>query len=174
VSLDLPQLTSSATTLLQGVEVADALLAEVETARKRLWGCYFIVGIAVSGDPHRLVRDLGDALCRAASRGVDVRMLMDDYRTADGLPLNQVAAHYLASRTVQVRLFQSARHSSTHSKYLLIDDDVQIVGSGNLSHGALSTNLEMALRVESPDLLRWLGERFLYNWELGSIPEPLP
>ena len=72
-----------------------------------------------------------------------------------------------------MRIYENKRHVSTHSKYFLFDDDSQIVGSGNLTHGAVASNLEIALQVDSLDLMRWLGERFLKNWESARELEAL-
>lgn len=171
---DLLQFESGSSTLLCGSEIADATLAEIEASRTRLWGCYFITSIGLSSDPHQLVRQIAQSLVRATRRGVDVRLLIDDFEADDGYQINHVAYRYLTERGVPVRAYRSERHHSTHSKYLLVDDGTQIVGSGNLSHGGLTANLEMAVRVESPDLLRWLGDRFILSWDRSNPSEVSP
>lgn len=159
---------SPAATLLTGTQITDLTLAEIEMARHRIWACYFITSLGVNSDPVQVVRQIAQALIRAARRGVDVRLLIDDFEAEDGYRINHVAARYLAEKGVAVRAFQSDRHQSTHSKYILVDDDIQIVGSGNLSHGGLAANLEMAMRVQSDDVLRWLGDRFLSAWSAAA------
>ncbi|MDA0591691.1 MAG: phospholipase D family protein [Planctomycetota bacterium] len=172
--LVLPLFDADAAEFLAGPEIAQASLLAIEEARERIWGCFFLASVAVDHDPHRLVREICDALVRASRRGVDVRLLLDDFESSvDGLPTNEVTGHYLLRHGVAVRLYESERHVSTHSKYFLFDDDSQIVGSGNLTHGAVASNLEMALQVASPDLMRWLGERFLRNWDAARDPEAL-
>jgi phosphatidylserine/phosphatidylglycerophosphate/cardiolipin synthase-like enzyme len=172
--LSLPLFDADAAGFLAGPEIAQASLLAIEETRERIWGCFFLTSLAVDHDPHRHVRELCEALVRASQRGVDVRLLLDDFESSvDGLPTNEVTGHYLLRRGVAVRLYESERHVSTHSKYLLFDDDSQIVGSGNLTHGGVASNLEMALQVDSRDLMRWLGERFLRNWETGRELEAL-
>ncbi|MFT4555167.1 MAG: phosphatidylserine/phosphatidylglycerophosphate/cardiolipin synthase-like enzyme [Planctomycetaceae bacterium] len=172
--LDLPLFDASSTEFLAGEQIVEATLLGIEEARERIWGCYFLVAVGVDQDPHQRVRDVCDALVRASQRGVDVRLLCDEFESSfDGLPSNEIAVHFLNQQGVAARTYRNDRHHSTHSKYLLIDDKAQIVGSGNLTHGGLYANLEMAVRVESPDLLRWLGERFLRNWDESPESEPL-
>ena len=171
----LPLFDAEAVSLLIGGDIADVLMTEIEGARRRLWASYFIVALAVEADPDRRVRRLCDAFVRAARRGVDVRLLVDTFETPEaGYDVNLVAAHYLDERGVPVRIYQSERRSSTHSKYLLVDPNIQIVGSGNLTQGGLLTNLEMALRTESADLFKWLAQRFLRKWDAALVLVPLP
>lgn len=173
--LNLPLFDAGDAEFLIGPQIAEASLLAIEEATDRIWGCFFLASVAVDHDPQRIVRALCEALTRAHHRGVDVRLLLDDFESStDGLPTNEVTGQFLKRSGVAVRLYKSDRHNSTHSKYFLFDDGSQIVGSGNLTHGGLEANLEMAVQVDSPDLMRWLGERFLRNWSSGSDLEDLP
>jgi phosphatidylserine/phosphatidylglycerophosphate/cardiolipin synthase-like enzyme len=61
-----------------------------------------------------------------------------------------------------------------HSKYLLVDDDVAMVGSGNWSGGGLTANLEATVRVISQPLVRNLRRRFEGDWSRAQAIGPLP
>lgn len=164
--LSLPFFETNNVTFLRQGDISDVLLAEIEWAKERLWGCYFMVVMTNSTDPHRTVRDLCDSIIKAERRGVDVRLIMDHFELVDkAFEINLVAAHYLLQHNVPVRFYKHIRKSSTHSKYLLVDQDIQIVGSGNLSQGGLDANIELALRTESIDLNRWMSNRFNRNWQ---------
>lgn len=121
--LNLPVFDAAQTEFLAGPQIAEATLLAIEESRERIWGCFFLASVAVAHDPHRLVRNLCEALVRAHQRGVDVRLLLDDFESStDGLPTNEVTGHFLSRRGVAVRLYESDRHNSTHSKYFLFDD----------------------------------------------------
>ena len=84
------------------------------------------------------------ALCQAAGRGVDVRLLVparSDSRTLD----------YAARATFPdllrggVRIFQ--HRNVVHSKALLVDEDFVSLGSYNLDHWSLAYNLEVVVNT---------------------------
>jgi phosphatidylserine/phosphatidylglycerophosphate/cardiolipin synthase-like enzyme len=171
----IPLYPADAAALLWGAEIFDATLVAIERATERAWACYFIVSMQQAVDRRGRVKELLDALVRARLRGVDVRLIVDAFDTSevDDLDVNLVAVHYLAQQGVEARVYQGDRRATTHSKYLLIDDSIAIVGSGNWSPGGLGGNLEAAVRVESADFVDALGDRFAENWALAQIPEPL-
>lgn len=171
---ELPFFSSEGTQLLQGESFRDVLFSEIELAQSRLWGCYFIVSVTVYSDPHQQIRDLCDGLIRAKQRGVDVRMIVEPTMLdEESFGINLVAAKYLLQQGVPVRLYADLYKPLTHSKTLVIDGKTQLVGSGNLTHGGLEINDELALRIVSVDLAHWLAERHLRNWsnakELPSL-----
>jgi cardiolipin synthase len=84
------------------------------------------------------------ALCRAAGRGVDVRLLVparSDTRTLD-LAARATFADLLRAG---VRIFQ--HRNVVHSKALLVDDDFVSLGSYNLDHWSLAYNLEVVVNT---------------------------
>lgn len=168
----LPLVDTACATLLTGDDFGLALLNEIERAQTRIWANYFIVSMAIDYDPCQRVRQLCDALCRAHRRHVDVRLLIDPFDSpAYPYPPNHVAAYYLHDRDVPVRIYDNTQ--ATHAKYALFDTDTQIVGSGNLTHGGLHVNDEMALYTVSEDLAHWITERFLRHWDAAEALEPL-
>lgn len=90
-------------------------------------------------------------LTHAASRGVDVRILVpkqSDTRIVD------LASHATYSRLLPagVRIF---RHQSmVHTKALVVDGDFVSVGSYNFDHRSLAYNLELVVNVLDRDLNR--------------------
>jgi phosphatidylserine/phosphatidylglycerophosphate/cardiolipin synthase-like enzyme len=135
----------------------------------------FILAVDSGSRAGQRVRDVLDVLLRAARRGVAVRLIVNDFRNDPGQPtLNLVAAHHLAHGGAGVRLYADEGHPSIHSKYLLVDDDVAVIGSGNWSAGGLGANLEAAVRVDSAPLVRVLRRRFDNDWAGAVELEPLP
>jgi len=127
----------------------DKMLTHLFSARERIWIVtpYFI--------PDEM---LEKALCIAAARGVDVRVVVprvSNHRLAD-----LVRRGYL--RQIQaaggdVRLFTPGM---LHAKVILIDDAPGIIGSMNMDVRSFFLNFEIALFAYSPDvvaqLARWV------------------
>jgi phosphatidylserine/phosphatidylglycerophosphate/cardiolipin synthase-like enzyme len=172
---DVPLLDTERVEFLWARDLMAVTLTTVERAAARLDAAMFIVGLGSATRAQERVQDVLDAVIRARYRGVECRVLVNDFGGELSQPtLNRVAAHYLRDAGVAVRLYTSDRHPSVHSKYLLVDADVAIVGSGNWSGGALAANLEASLRVVSEPLVRTLRRRFDVDWLGGHEIEPLP
>ena len=170
---DLPLLEAERVDLLWSGDVLSAVVAGVERADERIDVAMFILEVVAASEAHNRVRELLDAIARAARRGVRVRVLIDDPRDeATRLVINELAAQYLLASGVEVR-YDLREEASNHSKFVLIDSAETIVGSGNWSAGGLLRNLEAGVRVVSPPLGRLLGFRFDRDWADGRPPEPL-
>jgi phosphatidylserine/phosphatidylglycerophosphate/cardiolipin synthase-like enzyme len=158
----------SAVAALERDRLLGELLGTIELAAERVWASYFLVGLEAR-DRRGSVRYVLDALARATLRGVDVRVLMDDFESGvENFRPNVVAATYLARRRVGVRIYRNERRRSSHSKFLLADASRVLLGSGNLTPGGLDNNHELALDVHSPDLVRHLADRFTLGWQEGT------
>lgn len=146
---------------------ADELVACASLSRGRLWLSMFLVGLTTH-DPARAVLRVLREVVLAQARGVDVRVLVDDFTTEpEGGRPNAPAAQWLTRRGVPVRTSGVGRRRSVHAKYVLADDDRVLVGSGNLTPGALTSNAELGLLVRSRPLARSLAASFETEWQRG-------
>jgi cardiolipin synthase len=115
------------------------------------------------------------ALCIAARRGVDVRIVVpavSNHRFAD------------MARRGYLRQVQTAGGAvyrfipgMLHAKVILIDDSVSVVGSMNMDLRSLFLNYEVACFVESADVARRLGEwaeGVMARSEVGLRPAAAP
>jgi phosphatidylserine/phosphatidylglycerophosphate/cardiolipin synthase-like enzyme len=145
--------------------LADEFVACAATARTRLWLSMFLVGLTTDDSQAAVLRVLKE-LVLAAARGVDVRLLVDDFvvQPEGGRP-NAPASEWLARRDVAVRTSGVGRRRSVHAKYLVADDNCALIGSGNLTPGALTSNAELALLVRSRQLTQSLAGAFEREWE---------
>jgi len=160
----IPLFDASGVRIVDRADAAAVTVDECERARTRLWVSMFMVGLTAGDDRRLSVRFVLDAVVRAAARGVDVRVLLDDFRLGDERArLNAPAAGYLADRGVAVRVWVGSTGRASHSK-LLIGDDTVLCGSGNWTPGGFDRNGELALRVASRALADDLGRRFLQGW----------
>jgi cardiolipin synthase len=84
------------------------------------------------------------SLANAASRGVDVRLLVPRHSDTHTVDLASRAT-YRRLLPAGVRIFQ--HHPLVHTKALLVDDDFVSLGSYNLDHRSLVYNLEMVVNA---------------------------
>jgi phosphatidylserine/phosphatidylglycerophosphate/cardiolipin synthase-like enzyme len=101
------------------------------------------------------------ALCAAARRGVDVRIVMTyshDWRAA---------LEHLASCGAHVRLYYGQTYY-IHAKILEVGGAVALIGSQNLSTTSLDYNRELSIEVRSKPLLSQLARDFVSDWAGGS------
>jgi phospholipase D len=94
------------------------------------------------------------ALVEAASRGIDVKINLDQSNMNDG----RSAKDILISNGVAVRI--DSPSGIAHNKVIIIDKSRLITGSYNFSQNAYSRNVENMLILYSPSLC----EAYIYNW----------
>ncbi len=170
----IPLLDADAADLLWAEEIAPATLMVIEEARSTLAIGMFILAAAVDDDRGARVRELVDAVIRAGRRGVDVRVLVDEFEPdQDPYNVNLVAAHALLDGGVSVRVYRHGYRSALHSK-VVVNERRALVASGNWSAGGLSANVEAAILVESEAVSHLLLDAHAEAWEQASVVEPLP
>jgi phosphatidylserine/phosphatidylglycerophosphate/cardiolipin synthase-like enzyme len=82
-----------------------------------------------------------EALVRAANRGLDVRVLLDDCKFyADSAAANLTSALYLHENGIPVRF--DGPEETTHTKLLILDGRDVVLGSTNWNYYALERNVE--------------------------------
>jgi putative cardiolipin synthase len=125
--------------------VGPELLARLETAR---------VSIAIESPYLIPTRAFRRGLARAIERGVKVRILTNSLSTTDNL---WAQAGYVGSerRLVQsgIELWEYHGEESLHSKVAVIDGRWLVVGSFNLDPRSEYLNSEIAVEVDSPELV---------------------
>lgn len=128
---------------------------------------YFIIAEKDSAAPFSVrtapVRLLVEELIDAAERGVAVRVVLEDRKLSE----NYRAYSMLQAAGIEVRFDGPA--SLLHSKLIVIDGHICIVGSTNWSRAALRDNHEVALLVESRELARELLATF-DDIDLRTLP----
>lgn len=126
---------------------------------------YFI--IANPGDRYDPVSTLIDELIKAHKRGVKVRVVLEDSKFKE----NQYAYTLLACNGIDVR-FDTPR-SLLHSKVVVVDRRICIVGSANWSRAAFIDNYEVSVLIDSEDRAREILESFT-RIQLSDHPPALP
>ncbi|NOJ93437.1 cardiolipin synthase B [Corallococcus coralloides] len=131
-------------------EASKMWLLSIAAAKHRLWiaNSYFIPSEAIS-----------DMLILKAREGVDVRVLVPG-RYHDVKPVfNAQRASYARLLAAGVRIYEY-EISMMHSKTLVADDTLSVVGSTNLDPLALSHTDEASVMVEDPVFAEELAKSF--------------
>ena len=136
-------------------------LSVINSATRRLWiaSPYF-----VPGSP------LFYALCHAAIRGVDVRVILP--QMADHiLPWLSSFTYYPKLREAGVKIWRY-QPGFMHQKALLADEDISIVGSINLDYRSFMLNFELSAAVQDKNFADRIESMFLADFD-RSAPEDL-
>lgn len=109
------------------------------------------------------------AAVRAAERGVDVRILLDDswYVAEDNRELAAALNDEAASEEVslEVRVVDSDdRFGKIHSKGI-VADDTAVIGSLNWNNNSATNNREVAVAVEDEAVADYYREVFAADWD---------
>lgn len=141
----------------QHLDIVQSLLRSVLHAKQRVWLAtpYFL--------PSRKVRRF---LAKAASRGVEVRLLLTG-RNTDNAPVRFAGQRYYPKLLrAGVRIFEY-QPRFLHLKMVLVDDWVSI-GSCNFDHWNLRFNLEANLEALDPSLTAAVAASFEKDFGLSQ------
>ena len=113
---------------------------------------------------------LDNAIKAAADRGVKVRLIVSSWSVGNSkLPyLKSLDAH----KNIQVRVSRVPRHSSgyipfarvEHCKFMVVDDDLCWVGTGNWQYGYFFTSRNAAVVIKGIKPAADLAEGFKKSW----------
>lgn len=94
---------------------------------------------------------LMDDLVEAQERGVDVKMILDSSSwNESNTELNENFGQLLVEAGVAV--YMDDPEVTTHTKLIVVDDDMTVVGSTNWSYYALDTNNETSVLIRSKEI----------------------
>lgn len=132
-------------------------VAAIHAARKRVWMTtpYFVPGEAAMM-----------ALTSAALAGVDVRLLVP--RMSDSRLVTLAARSYFGQLLVAGVKIHEYGPRLLHSKTLLVDDALSIIGSANFDHRSFRLNFEVAMLFDDAGIAAQLAR--LIEGELAHAP----
>ena len=137
-----------------GKDRRDALLELVASARKTLDVCFYIFA------EDKVSTSLRDALCEAASRGVDVTLIIDRFGASAKdeflKPLSEAGGryHYFSPRLGFRYLIRN------HQKMVIADGERAMFGSANVDERSMRHNEELSIVAFDPDLVAVLDAHY--------------
>jgi len=159
-----PSATTADVELLTAPDNAgDRIVARLDAADERV----LAVVPRTGGPDGRIVR----ALRRAASRGVDVHLLLSNaWYDRDR---NRALLETLSDEPIAVAIAEPrSRYEKVHAKGLVIDDTA-IVGSLNWNEGATTRNREVLLAVENAAVADFYARTYAADWRGGGVHLPV-
>lgn len=169
--VDIPQFVDSgpaagfpleAVEVLFGSQYFFRVLELIDSATSSVDVCMF--HIALPSDEHP-TRRLIDGLLTAHERGVQVRVLLDQDRTNDpyrSTVINSAARNVLNADTMLCRFDKES--VLLHSKFLVVDNDMVVIGSHNWSAGSFFGFDDLSVVVHSPAYVEAMSARFDVQW----------
>jgi PLD-like domain len=95
------------------------------------------------------------AVAKKINEGLDVRLIMSQYETADKLELLQGAGIDLSHVRIQ---------ANVHNKGIVVDSQVVAVGSQNWSGDGVLRNRDATLIIYNEDAAKYWQEIFIHDW----------
>jgi phosphatidylserine/phosphatidylglycerophosphate/cardiolipin synthase-like enzyme len=141
----------------------DFLKHAIESAQYRIWASIFIINITREHDYRLEVRDLLKLLSYKRTLGLDVKVIIGESQTPGIREANEIAESFLQAKRVPVKKYQGSK-KSTHSKYVILDDDLIVLGSHNWTQNAFSKSEEDSVAIYSKNLNNELNYQFLATW----------
>lgn len=134
-----------------------AHVGAIHAARERVWMTtpYFVPGEAAMM-----------ALTSAALAGLDVRLLVP--RVSDSWLVTLAARSYFGQLLVAGVKIYEYRSRMLHSKSLLVDDHLAIIGSANFDHRSFRLNFELSVLFDDADIAARLAR--LIESEFAHAP----
>ena len=107
------------------------------------------------------------ALAAAVKRGVQVRGLLDD-----GVDFNAAAVERMRTLGADVKLDTPVK--MTHSKLVIVDGQLVLLGSTNWTGNSMDNNNETNVRLDDPVLAAYFGRFFAALWSDSAAEPDLP
>lgn len=153
---------SNAVRTLMSFDYFKVLPTLLDAAESSIDVCMFHIALPTQQHP---TRKLLDALRSAHSRGVEVRVLVDRDRATDpyqSTVINSPARDFLNEEAELCRFDDEAE--LLHSKYVVIDERLVVIGSHNWSAGSFFQFDDLSVVVDSADYARHTRTSFHALW----------
>jgi phosphatidylserine/phosphatidylglycerophosphate/cardiolipin synthase-like enzyme len=140
----------------------------IRGALQRVWAAVFLVDARPSGDTREAVRRFLEDLGYARWKGVDTRVLMGTSTIPEVTLANRSAAALLRGYGVEVREHGCGLARGLHGRYLVIDDDLVVIGSHDWTPQALHRDEADSLAIRSRALCTALAAELVQRWQEGE------
>jgi phosphatidylserine/phosphatidylglycerophosphate/cardiolipin synthase-like enzyme len=136
-----------------GTQFSDKVIPYIDAAKNSLkivvydWRWY-------QDDPGNLVQLFNQAIVRAVKRGVKVEAIVNNEKILSFLKQNGVAAKKISVPGL------------VHTKFMLLDLKIVILGSHNYTHNAFVVNQELSVVLSECEDIYKLNDYFITLWSL--------
>ncbi len=149
--------------LLTNEQFLPAALTLLSAAKKSIFISTFKAELTTKPRGRRLVKFF-ELLFEKSRLGLDVRFLISKRESYGHIPLsNLFAVRELKKNKVQVRHLRHDR--ICHAKLIIVDNEITILGSHNLSVKSCHNNFEASLCIADPYIAGQLQGFYVVTWE---------
>lgn len=135
----------------------------IDNARESISICIFTARY-YRGQSRNPINSLFNALRRAANRGVNVKILLNQNFSDSQADLhNRFIAQYFKAKNFQAAM--GGKSTRIHAKLILIDNHITIIGSHNYSARAHKSNFETSVIIRSPEITLAFMNEFERLWK---------
>ena len=155
--------------LLSDTDYFYFVLDKIKNAKSKVFAVVFIIDPRVRSDKRRGVRLFLDELGYAKWQGVDVKVIVGRSDRVLNIDIaNRVAFQYLQEKGIPTRVFlPTPKDYSLHSKYIVFDEDLVILGSHNWTDNAFHRSKEMSAAIYSKEVAIKMTKEFEELWSTG-------
>lgn len=151
---------------LKDADYYSYLIQKIMDAEKSVLSTMFIVSVLSQNDTGK-IKELLDELVYAYWRGLDVRLIMGSAQPGIIKFANTTSLKYLEKKGLPVKFYDYEYDVGVHSKYVIIDDKLIILGSANWTNNAMCKNKEDSIAIYSTDAALKIGKEFEKVWYHG-------
>lgn len=172
---------NAAVELIFNDQYSQKVLKRLKKAKKKIWLTMYVMSYS-KDKSYAIENKFAKVLADQYKKGLDVKVILDASHewsskkrrfTSKFSKKNENVYKYLKSKGVPVR-YDSTKQTM-HSKSLILDNNLVIIGSTNWTYSALKRNVETSVLIHSKHQNRILSKAFLSLWkacESGQIWNP--
>lgn len=164
-------------TLLENTAFYSHLFDLIEGASRSIYIAHFSFNVEANLDTQQRVRNIVKLLAKQCGAGLDVRVLLGNRYKADPQQAfqeldssNELTYTLLSACGVPAGFFQHSQLGSSHSKYVLIDGRITVLGSHNISPRALTVGKDDSVAIDDPAVAATVTARFTADWAVATQP----
>jgi len=143
-----------------------SLIDMLEAGKNHVDVCMFYIALPSAGHP---TRRLLDTLAKKAAKGCKVRVLVDQDGKDDPYGshlINAASVQFLADHGVETK--GDATESLMHSKFVVIDQELVVIGSHNWTAGSFFNYSDLSVVISGREAGRIWQDRFERLWSRAA------
>lgn len=142
------------------------LMDKIRHASRRIYAAIFIVDLYY--DRLGKIKGILEEMAYAKWRGLDIKMVLGHSDKNMLIDItDRLSFKYFRDRGIPVRFSNPTGDYSLHSKYVIFDDELVVVGSHNWSHLDIFMSKEDSAAVYSRDMAIDFANEFIELWNSG-------
>jgi phosphatidylserine/phosphatidylglycerophosphate/cardiolipin synthase-like enzyme len=145
--------------ILQNTSYYDVVFNTILDAKNCIAINMFSFNMSDDLDHGRLVRQMVKLLCKKKMEGVDVKIIFgNSYKSSPFVPFqmldvsNEIAYTICNSFGIEVAFFNHYAQKSSHSKYVIVDEEFVFIGSHNFSPRAFGIGSDDSVCLQDSEL----------------------